>query len=147
MANEKPQNFQNHTKFVPPFHMFVLPVLLLNAGWTIYHLIKTGISFENVLLVLMAFALLLGALFARLFALTVQDRVIRLEMRLRMAEILPADLRPRIPEFTVGQLVSLRFASDAELPALARKVLDDKMESRKAIKQMIQNWQGDYLRA
>jgi hypothetical protein len=147
MANEKPQNFQNHTKLVPPFHMFVLPVLMLNAGWTIYHLIKTGVSFESVLLVLMAFALLTFALFARLFALTVQDRVIRLEMRLRMAEILPADLRPRIPEFTVGQLVSLRFASDAELPALARKVLDDKMESRKAIKQMIQNWQGDYLRA
>ena len=147
MANEKPQNFQNHTKFVPPFHMFVLPVLLVNAGWTIYHLIKTGVSFETVLLVLMGFALLTFALFARLFALTVQDRVIRLEMRLRMAEILPADLRPRIPEFTVGQLVSLRFASDAELPALARKVLDDKMESRKAIKQMIQNWQGDYLRA
>jgi len=147
MANEKPQNLQNHTKLVPPFHMFVLPVLLLNAGWTIYHLIKTGVSFESVLLVLMAFALLTFALFARLFALTVQDRVIRLEMRLRMAEILPADLRPRIPEFTVGQLVSLRFASDAELPALARKVLDDKMESRKAIKQMITNWQGDYLRA
>ncbi len=147
MANEKPQNFQNHTKFVPPFHMFVLPVLLLNAGWTIYHLIKTGVSFESVLLVLMAFALLTFALFARLFALTVQDRVIRLEMRLRMAEILPIDLRPRIPEFTVGQLVSLRFASDAELPALARKVLDDKMESRKAIKQMIKDWQGDYLRA
>jgi hypothetical protein len=147
MANEKPQNFQNHTKLVPPFHMFVLPVLLLNAGWTIYHLIKTGVSFESVLLLLMAFALLTFALFARLFALTVQDRVIRLEMRLRMAEILPADLQPQIPEFTVGQLVSLRFASDAELPALARKVLDDKMESRKAIKQMIKDWQGDYLRA
>jgi hypothetical protein len=100
-----------------------------------------------VLLLLMAFALLTFALFARLFALTVQDRVIRLEMRLRMAEILPADLQPQIPEFTVGQLVSLRFASDAELPALARKVLDDKMESRKAIKQMIKDWQGYYLRA
>ena len=65
MANEKPQNFQNHTKLVPPFHMFVLPVLMLNAGWTIYHLIKTGVSFESVLLVLMAFALLTFALFAR----------------------------------------------------------------------------------
>jgi hypothetical protein len=147
MANEKPQNLQNHTRTVPPFHMFVLPVFLLNAGWTIYHLIKTGISFESVLLVLMAFALLTFALFSRLFALTVQDRVIRLEMRLRMAEILPPDLRPRIPEFSVAQLVSLRFAGDAELPALARKVLDEKMENRKAIKQLIKNWQGDYLRA
>jgi hypothetical protein len=147
MANEKPQNMQNHTRLVPPFHMFVLPVLLLNAGWTIYHLVKVGISFESVLGVLLAFALLTFALFARLFALTVQDRVIRLEMRLRLADILPVDLRPRILEFTVGQLVSLRFAGDAELPAIARKVLDDKMNDRKAIKQMVKDWQGDYLRA
>ena len=147
MANEKPQNLQNHTRLVPPFHMFVLPVLFLNAGWTIYHLMKAGISFESVLGVLLAFALLTFALFARLFALTVQDRVIRLEMRLRLADILPVDLRPRIPEFNVGQLVSLRFAGDAELPAIARKVLDEKMNDRKAIKQMVKDWQGDYLRA
>jgi hypothetical protein len=147
MASETPQNLQNHAKLVPPFHMFVLPVFLLNAGWTIYHLIKAGISFETVLGVLMGFALLVFALFSRLFALTVQDRVIRLEMRLRLAEVLPVDLRPRIPEFTVGQLVSLRFAPDAELPALARKVLDEKMNDRKAIKQLIKNWQADHLRA
>ncbi len=127
--------------------MFVLPVLLLNIGWTIYHLVKAGISFESVLGVLMALALLVLAFCARIFALTVQDRVIRLEMRLRLAEVLPVDLRPRIPEFTVGQLVSLRFAGDAELPALARKVLDDKLSDRKAIKQLIKDWQGDYLRA
>ncbi len=147
MANQKPQNLQNHTRFVAPFHMFVLPVLLLNAGWSIYHVIKAGISFESVLNILLAFALLTLALFARVFALTVQDRVIRLEMRMRLAEILPPDLRSRIPEFTVGQLVSLRFAGDAELPGLARKVLDDKMSDRKAIKQLIKDWQGDYLRA
>jgi hypothetical protein len=147
MASESPQNLQNHAKLVPPFHMFVLPVFLLNAGWTIYHLIKAGISFETVLGVLVGFALLVFALFSRLFALTVQDRVIRLEMRLRLAEVLPVDLRPRIPEFTVGQLVSLRFAPDAELPALARKVLDEKMNDRKAIKQLIKNWQADHLRA
>jgi hypothetical protein len=147
MANEKPQSLQNHTRLVPPFHMFVLPVLLVNVGWTIYHLVKAGISFESVFGILLAVALLLFALFSRLFALTVQDRVIRLEMRMRLAEVLPVDLRPRIPEFTVGQLVSLRFASDAELPALARKVLDEKMSDRKAIKQLIKDWQGDYLRA
>ena len=147
MANEKPQNLQNHVRTVPPFHMFVLPVLLLNAGWTIYHLVKTGISFESVLGVLMAFALITLALFARVFALTVQDRVIRLEMRMRLAEILPVDLRARIPEFTVAQLVSLRFASDAELPGLAQKVLDEKMNDRKAIKRLVKDWQADYLRA
>jgi hypothetical protein len=147
MANEKSQNLQNHTRLVPPFHMFVLPVLLLNAGWSIYHMVKTGISFETVLGVLLAFALLLFALYSRTFTLTVQDRVIRLEMRLRLAEVLPPDLRPRVPEFTAGQLISLRFAGDAELPALARKVLDDKMGDRKAIKQLIKDWQGDFLRA
>jgi hypothetical protein len=90
---------------------------------------------------------LLLALYARLFALSVQDRIIRLEMRLRLAEILPPDLRARIPEFTVAQLVSMRFACDAELPALARKVLDEKMSDRKAIKQLVKDWQGDYARA
>jgi hypothetical protein len=147
MANEKPQNLQNHTRFVPPFHMFVLPVFMVNAGGAIYHLVKVGISYQSVMGVLMAFALLTFALYARLFALTVQDRVIRLEMRLRLAQVLPVDLRPRIPEFTPGQLVSLRFANDAELPVLARKVLDDKMNNRKAIKQLIKDWQPDYLRA
>ena len=147
MANEKPQNLNNHVRVVPPFHMFVLPVLFLNIGWSIYHIVKVGISFESVLDVLMAVALLLLALYARIFVLTVQDRVIRLEMRLRLAEVLPADLRARIPEFTVAQLVSLRFASNAELPALTRKVLDEKLSSRKAIKQLVKDWQADYLRA
>jgi Family of unknown function (DUF6526) len=147
MANRKQQNLANHTRFVPPFHMFVLPVFLINLIWTIVRLVKIGATFESVFAVVMAIALILFALFARVFALTVQDRVIRLEMRLRLAELLPADLRPRIPEFTVAQLVSLRFASDAELPALARKVLDEKLNDRKAIKQLVKDWQGDYLRA
>ena len=147
MANEKPQNFQNHVRIVPPFHLFVLPVLLVNLGSAIYQLVKFGLSFGTVLGLLMALALILLALFARLFALTVQDRIIRLEMRMRLAEILPPDLRPRIADFTVPQLVSLRFASDAELPVLARKVLDEKLNNRKAIKQLVKNWQADYLRA
>jgi len=77
----------------------------------------------------------------------VQDRVIRLEMRLRLQQLLAQDLRVRIPEFTVGQLVALRFASDAELPDLARKTLDEKLTDRKAIKKMIRDWQPDELRA
>jgi hypothetical protein len=68
-------------------------------------------------------------------------------MRLRLQQLLPADLRSRIPEFTVGQLVSLRFAGDAELPDLARKVLQDKVTNRKAIKQLVRDWQPDFLRA
>ena len=96
---------------------------------------------------------LVGAALIALFvvlrnsALTVQDRLIRLEMRLRLAGLLPADLLPRIPEFSVAQLVSLRFACDEELPALARRVLEEKLEDRKAIKKLVTNWQADYLRA
>jgi hypothetical protein len=84
---------------------------------------------------------------ARNSTLAVQNRLIRLEMRLRLAGLLPADLQSRIGEFTLDQLISMRFASDAELPALARKVLDDKMSDRKAIKQMVKDWQADWLRA
>jgi hypothetical protein len=77
----------------------------------------------------------------------VQDRVIRLEMRLRLERLLAPELRSRIPEFTVAQLISLRFASDGELPALARQVLDENLTDRKAIKRRIKNWQPDFLRA
>jgi hypothetical protein len=147
MANQKAQSFKNHVRFVPLYHGFVFFIFLFNFGWRISRLVKFGISFGSVMAVLMAAAFLVLFFFVRVFALTVQDRVIRLEMRLRLAEILPADLRPRIPEFSVGQLVALRFASDAELPALARKVLDEKLNDRKAIKQLVKDWQGDYLRA
>ena len=141
------QTFANHTKFFPLFHFFVLPVLLVNLGRSVYWLWKTDLTFASVFGVLTALALIGGFLSARIFALTVQDRVIRLEERLRYARLLPADLQPRIEEFTVAQFVSLRFASDAELPALARKVLDEKLSERKAIKQLVKNWKPDYLRA
>ena len=104
-------------------------------------------SADTVISLLVAAALVLLALYGRMFALRVQDRVIRLEMQVRLQNLLPPDQRAHIPEFTVGQLVALRFASDAELPGLARKVLDEKLSDRKTIKKMIQNWQPDDLRA
>ncbi len=96
--------------------------------------------------ILVSIALLVTAFLARSFALGVQDRVIRLEEKIRYERLLPDDLKPRIGEFTINQLVALRFACDAELPALARKVLDAKIRERKAIKQMVQNWRPDYQR-
>jgi hypothetical protein len=141
------QNFANHRKRLPPFHFFVVPVMIINFINSLYWWIKMGFLLRGVLSVLVALALLVGFLTARTMALKVQDRVIRLEERLRYERILPADLKPRVGEFTVAQLVSLRFASDAELPGLARKVLEDKMTERKAIKQMVQSWRPDYLRA
>ena len=147
MANQKPQNFQNHVRVVPPYHMFVFGVFLINLGTSIYRLVKFGYSWDALVNFLLGVALVVLFFYARIFVLTVQNRVIRLEMRLRLAELLPADLRPRIPEFTVDQLVSLRFACDAELPALARKVLNEKLSDRKVIKQLVKDWQADYLRA
>jgi uncharacterized protein DUF6526 len=141
------QNFANHTRIVPIFHFFAIPVFVINFGWSLYQFWKLGLSFAGVFGVLLAAALVVLVFEARLFALAVQDRVIRLEEQLRFARLLPADLQPRISEFTAGQMVALRFASDAELPALARKVLDEKLTERKAIKQKIKNWRADYLRA
>jgi hypothetical protein len=141
------QNFANHAKTVPAFHFFVLPVLILNIGWSIYRWKTLLWSIGGGIWVLTSVALLIGFLCARMFALSVQDRVIRLEERLRCERLLPPDLHTRIVEFEPGQLISLRFASDAEFPTLAQKVLDEKMKDRKTIKQQIKNWRSDYLRA
>jgi hypothetical protein len=140
------QSYANHARFVPPYHFVAGPILLLNFGWQIYRLVKVP-SADTIISLLLAIALVIMFLFARFFALTVQDRVIRLEMHLRMASVLPVDLRQRIPEFTRDQLVALRFASDAELPDLARKVLAEKITTRKTIKLLVKDWQADELRA
>jgi hypothetical protein len=147
------QNFANHGKIVPAFHFFLMPVLFLNFASSVYLVHATarhaGGAFpllHAILNLLLAVALIILAFLARIFALGVQDRVIRLEERLRYQQLLPDDLKPRINEFTISQVVALRFASDAELSGLARKVLDSKLNNRKAIKQMIQNWRADYQR-
>jgi hypothetical protein len=148
------QNFSNHGKIVPAFHFFVLPALFLNLIWAIRWFfplrVNTMFGFQvfagHLMNLIVAIALIVMAFLARLFALGVQDRVIRLEERLRCERLLPEDLKPRIAELTVNQLVGLRFASDAELPALARKVLDGKLNDRKAIKQQVEKWRPDYQR-
>jgi len=141
------QNFSNHGKNVPAFHFFAAPALIINFGWSVYRLIHFGLSVDGGIAVLTAAAMFVTLFLARNFALKVQDRVIRLEERLRMEHLLSEDLKPRIPEFTCDQLVALRFASDAELPVIARKVLTEKVANRKTIKQMIQAWRPDHLRA
>ncbi len=145
------QNFSNHVKFVPMFHFFLLPVLMINLVAHVYTFVKFSLGSTHSIMhglfgILLAAALLVMAFLARIFALGVQDRVIRLEERLRYERLLPEDLKARIGEFTINRLVSLRFASDAELPTLARKVLDGKMNDRRAIKQMVQNWRVDFQR-
>jgi len=141
------QSYANHVRWVPAYHYFITPVLTLNFGWSIYRWKLASFSLDGFISVLTAAALVVLMLYARLFALKVQDRVIRLEERIRLEKLLPPDLKPRIEEFTCGQLVAMRFACDTELPAIARKVLTDNIRSGKAIKQMVQTWRADYLRA
>ena len=142
---DKAQTFKNHTRLFPLYHFFVLPVLLLNflnqvRYW--YRAPSEGTTFAAIV----AVALIMLALTARVMANTVQDRVIRLEMRLRLREILPADLQGRINDLTRQQLVALRFAGDAEMPALVRDVLAGSLTSQRAIKEKVKDWQADYLR-
>ena len=141
------QNLKNHLRFVPLYHFFALPMLVINFGWSIYQWIAAGFTMGGLEWVLTSAALFLGVLYARLFALRVQDRVIRLEERLRYERVLPEELRWRTDELMVDQFVSLRFASDEELPKLMQKVLDGKLTQRKAIKRLINDWRSDYLRA
>jgi hypothetical protein len=141
------QNYSNHAKWFPPFHFFAAPILLANLIWSFFRLKPSGYSAYSIFYVFVAAALLVSLFAARIMALRVQDRVIRVEERLRYQRLLPADLQARADEFTVNQFVSLRFASDAELPALARKVLDEKLNDRKTIKQLVKVWRPDNLRA
>lgn len=139
------QNYKNHTKLVPLFHYVLLPILFLNFLAMSYHFYQEPDMYHG-WSVVMGFAFIVTALFARVFALKAQDRVIRLEERMRMHELLPADLKARIHEFTPEQLIALRFASDAELPELAATVLRDNIQKRDPIKKMVKHWRADHLR-
>jgi hypothetical protein len=143
---EAEQSYKNHIRFFPPFHFFVLPVFFINVIVSAWLLYRTPSRF-GIWQLVVAIALFMAALTARVMALAVQDRVIRLEMRLRMRELLPPDLQARIASITREQCVALRFASDAELPVLVRKVLAGELKSQADIKREITHWQPDYLRA
>jgi hypothetical protein len=139
------QTFANHAKVVPAYHYFTFGLIAVYFLYRLY-LLVTAASLANGMGVVAATALLMVFFWARIFALRVQDRVIRLEMHLRVLNLAP-DLASRFGEFTINQLCGLRFASDAELPELARKVLGDKVDDRTAIKKMVREWQADHLRA
>lgn len=147
MAQKVPQNFDNHGRILPAYHIVTFPMLAFYFFYAAYQAVTGDFAWREIVDLIVSVALLLTFFLARFMTITVQDRVIRLEERLRMRELLPADLHARIGEFTVKQLVALRFASDAELPALARRVLDEKIEDQKAIKKMVTDWRADYQRA
>jgi uncharacterized protein DUF6526 len=140
------QSYKKHTRILPGFHYFVLPVLFLNVLVAIRRLWLNPT--QHFAWEAMVAAALLGVAFlSRIQALSVQDRVIRLEMRLRLRGILPPDLQPTIGQLTHRQLAALRFASDSELPELIREVVAGKLATPKDIKMRIRDWQADWLRA
>jgi len=143
--SDQPQSYPSHRRYVPGYHFLLAGLLALNLVWAIRHVIQTPTPQHWVDLML-AVAFLLIFWYLRDFAKVVQDRVIRLEETLRMERLLPADLKARIGELGVKQLVGLRFASDAELPALVRRTLDEKL-GETAIKQAVKDWRPDHLRA
>jgi len=146
MSDRMPQTYANHRRYVPMYHFVLAAILLANFGWSIRRVIKWP-TYDHGMMLILALGLLILYGYARAFPNTVQDRLIRLEERLRMERLLPADLKPRIGEFTLEQLIALRFASDAELPDLARKVLTEGISGRESIKRLIRAWRPDYLRA
>lgn len=145
MAEKMPQTLENHGKFILLYHGVAFGLGVFYFVWSLIGLFR-GPSVGTAASAGLGFAFLIVFLFARLFATGNQDRLIRLEERMRMHALLPEDLRGRIDDFTTGQLVALRFASDGELPDLARKVMDEGIDDRKAIKQLIQHWRPDYQR-
>jgi hypothetical protein len=144
MAEKVPQNLANHARFDPPFHFFVAPVFAITVIIAIVHLVQHP-CFTSAWLVVLAIAAITALFKIRLYALKVQDRVIRLEERLRLAILVDKPLRARITELSESQLVGLRFASDAELPALAARALTEKL-SQKEIKKAVTQWRPDYWR-
>jgi len=145
MKKPVPQNYATHRRFIPLYHFVLFGVFVVNLLWAVVRVVR-AFSFETVWNVVLALGFLGLFFFMRIFALTAQDRLIRLEMRLRLKEILPNDLRGRILELTPDQLIGLRFASDAEMPDLVREVLTNGIQEREVIKRKIRDWQGDYLR-
>ena len=144
MAEKKPQTLANHARLDPLFHLIVLPVFILTAvGGTIRFLWHPSLRSGSFFVI--SVAAVIAVIKIRVYALKVQDRVIRLEERLRLSLLLPETLRAQIPELTEGQLIALRFASDAEAPRLAERAITEKL-SPADIKKAIQNWRPDYWR-
>lgn len=141
----KTQSFEKHAAWQPMFHFFASPVTML-AALHLSWVAASDPTSRHIGDAIYAIAIAAGVFASRVMSLTVQNRVIRLEMRLRLKEILPPALAARIPELTVRQLIALRFAGDAEMPALVERTLKGEFAKPRDIKAAIKDWQPDFLR-
>lgn len=139
------QTYGSHRRYIPAYHFFALPVLLLN-------IVVTAVQFARdpramtAWQVVVALAIFLAITLLRFMPLRAQDRIIRLEERTRLERLLPSDLRGRMGDLTSNQLIALRFAPDDEVPELTRRALSGELRTQRDIKRAIQNWRADHLR-
>jgi hypothetical protein len=143
--SERTQSAASHAQWTPGYHFFASPLAVIYLIWAIKRAMTLR-DMESHFILVGAFALVGTVAMLRLGTVRVQDRIIRLEERLRLARILPADLQPRIEEIRVSHLIALRFASDGEVTELVRKVLANPDIKPKEIKGMIKQWRSDFFR-
>jgi hypothetical protein len=141
-----PQSYANHRRWFPLYHYVALPILGVNVVIAVAHLVRRPTPW-NGWLVVVAIGLVCGLVASRASTLMVQDRLIGLEMRLRLATTLPPELRTRIPELRLRQLIALRFAGDDELVSLVERCLQGELETADAVKRAVRDWRADQLRA
>jgi hypothetical protein len=145
MAEKHPQTYANHTRFHPPFHYFLAPGAMVLIILTVINVFRNYSQLDAWILLLMAILFFSALFLVRLYPLKAQDRIIRLEERLRLQTVLSPALARRTPELTEAQLIALRFATDSELPGLVEKTLAAKMPARE-IKKNIVAWRADTFR-
>ncbi len=141
-----PQAYANHRRIFPLYHLFALPVLILNVAVAVARLIE-GPSLHAAWWVVVSAAIAGGLVASRASTLIVQNRLVGLEMRLRLTAVLPAELLPRIGDLTLRQIIGLRFASDSELPGLVHRCLAGELRTDDDVKRQIRQWRPDYVRA
>jgi hypothetical protein len=142
---DQTQNLATHRRWIPMWHFFAVPVLLINVFVVAVYFVRDP-RLINGWAVIVAIALLIGVFLSRSMPLRAQDRIIRLEERARLERVLPSDLRGRVGELTESQLIAIRFAADDEVPELTRRTLNGELKSQGDIKRAIRNWRGDHLR-
>ena len=141
MNNPSTQNLKNHARLDPAFHIFLALVFLLNLIYSIVHLVR-HLSFRSGWFVVLSVAVIVLYFRVRQYPIKVQDRVIRLEERLRLRALAPEQWHTQIDRLSEDQLIGLRFAGDDEVVALAKQALEENL-SRKQIKERIRNWRAD----
>ena len=143
---ERTQNYSNHTHWTPAYHFITVPLYLFYLAWAVRRVLANP-NADTWFALLGAVALMFVGAVSRMQALKVQDRVIRLEERLRLAQILPPDLQPHIGTLRARHLIALRFASDEEVPGLVREIVANPSMTSREIKQRVRKWRADWFRA